>query len=884
MSLPLPNLDDRNFNQLVDEASTRIKQICPEWTDLTVHNPGMVLLDAFAYLTETLIYRLNRLPSKAYVAFLNLIDVQLQPPAAAAAVLLFKSAQPVKEAVEIPRGTRVASSRSGSGGEPVVFTVDQTVRIEAGQTSVTAVAYHSELVDAELIGRGTGLAGLKVKVKRPPIISASGLGQDLIVGVEAKPEELTERAPARRVGDTPFRIWRAVDTFVADGEDPFVFVVDRAAGLIKFAPAAQVLSSPDVPGGSAPVLQPVRALAGAPLEGREIRAWYRRGGGAGGNVARGALDTIKDPIPGASLTVTNPDPAQGGRDAEPLSNALVRGPVELHSLRRAVTARDFEGLALRGAAGVARARAFTQKALWEHAVPGTVDVVLVPDVPQTERGEYHEQLSRDMLAAHQSEPVRQDVSRLLDSRRPLGTSCLVRWARYKSVAVNVEIALHDADDQEAVRTRIDQKLHQALSPLSSSVGPGWTFGDPLLKSRVYDIVLSEPGVRYARNVSFSIDASPGAITCLDADRFQRQTWYAGSGGRLYRSTNDGDGWEMVRDFGADQPQLIAVNEEVAGTVAVAVKVANSTTFRVYLSRDCGESWLDRTHSMEDVTGLAWTSRDRTPLLLVSTRKGLFEISWRSDSGPLQILVYPTKPNLGFTALAAGFDARGTGIVAVSAESATEGVFLSTSWGKAGTFVHIGLTDSIKVLEIQRAGPTTNLWAGLAAPGDEEGRGCHRWEVREGTPSLVNQSWVPFIDGWKGGSVYGMAFIGSTAYAATHRRGVLTIDPGRDKPSWTAPGIDVGVPLRQVEVQVFKPVLALATGSVPGAAGGTPDGATLMAATEDGTYRKQTTKAGDRYVRVPTIDAEADMVTVPRDWLISSGDHKVTVVDHEGERD
>ena len=79
MPLQAPNLDDRNFDQLVDEAKERVKRSCPSWTDLTPGDPGVTLLEVFAFLTETMIYRLNRIPEKAYIEFLRLIGVKLQP-------------------------------------------------------------------------------------------------------------------------------------------------------------------------------------------------------------------------------------------------------------------------------------------------------------------------------------------------------------------------------------------------------------------------------------------------------------------------------------------------------------------------------------------------------------------------------------------------------------------------------------------------------------------------------------------------------------------------------------------------------------------------------------------------------------------------------------
>jgi len=103
MALPVPNLDDRTFAQLVEAARQRILLTCPEWTDLSVGDPGMVLLEAFAYLTETMIYRLNRLPEKSYIAFLRLLGVTLLPPAPAAVELLFSRPQPEDKPVLIPR-------------------------------------------------------------------------------------------------------------------------------------------------------------------------------------------------------------------------------------------------------------------------------------------------------------------------------------------------------------------------------------------------------------------------------------------------------------------------------------------------------------------------------------------------------------------------------------------------------------------------------------------------------------------------------------------------------------------------------------------------------------------------------------------------------------
>ena len=89
MTFPVPNLDDRTFVDLVLEARDRARNACPAWTDMSVNDPGMALIEVFAHLTEVMIYRLNRLPEKSYLTFLNLIGLSRRPPSAAWVELTF---------------------------------------------------------------------------------------------------------------------------------------------------------------------------------------------------------------------------------------------------------------------------------------------------------------------------------------------------------------------------------------------------------------------------------------------------------------------------------------------------------------------------------------------------------------------------------------------------------------------------------------------------------------------------------------------------------------------------------------------------------------------------------------------------------------------------
>ena len=77
MPLPAPNLDDRRFQDLVDDAKRLVQRRCPEWTDHNVSDPGVTLIETFAYMVDQVLYRLNRVPERSYVTFLELMGVEL---------------------------------------------------------------------------------------------------------------------------------------------------------------------------------------------------------------------------------------------------------------------------------------------------------------------------------------------------------------------------------------------------------------------------------------------------------------------------------------------------------------------------------------------------------------------------------------------------------------------------------------------------------------------------------------------------------------------------------------------------------------------------------------------------------------------------------------
>ena len=149
MSLPVPNLDDRSWKQIVDEATRLIPRYCPEWTNHNSSDPGVTLLELYAWMTEMVIYRLNKVPEKNFLTFLDLIGVRLKPPEPARVVLELTPSDGVEGELVVKKGTQVATLQAG-GGDPVTF---ETLRdltllpvhvVRAASSHRATVADHTE--------------------------------------------------------------------------------------------------------------------------------------------------------------------------------------------------------------------------------------------------------------------------------------------------------------------------------------------------------------------------------------------------------------------------------------------------------------------------------------------------------------------------------------------------------------------------------------------------------------------------------------------------------------------------------------------------------------------------------------------------------------------
>lgn len=607
MALPTPNLDDRRFQDIVDEAKRLIPTYCPEWTNHNLSDPGVALIELFAWMSEMILYRVNQVPDRFYTKFLELVGVELFPATPARTDLTFWLSAPVPEPVVVPARTQVGT---GPVEVPVVFETDEDLRIVQPEliallTSSGADRYldcwddlHYERAsvpvftsdpvrpgDAFYLGFAGSLAGnavrldvhasalgLGIEPANPPLRweiwegeawvparvhadTTGGLNRDgsvtLMVPTRHTPLTLAQKrawwlrgrmvapegnqapyraspgirdlsvvslggtvaghhsqqAPAeelgrsngvpgqvfvcrhhpvlpRRAGETVRVItsggstdWTEVTDFARSDADDRHFTWDSTSGEIRFGPRIRY------PDGSA------RQHGAVPSSGATVSlSGYRYGGGAMGNVGTGTLMVLRTTIPYVDR-VENLRSAAGGVDAEKVENAKLRGPVSLRTGQRAVTAVDFERLALDADPFVARARCLPPE---ERG--GPVRLLVVPRIERPP-----EEIELDDFAL--ADDLVERISAFLDERRMLGATVEIGTPYYQGVTVAALVKSQPARPADLVRQRALDALYRYINPMVGGAdGTGWAFDTDLSVASVFQLLASVDGVERVEEV------------------------------------------------------------------------------------------------------------------------------------------------------------------------------------------------------------------------------------------------------------------------------------------------------------------------------------------------------------------------------------------------
>jgi predicted phage baseplate assembly protein len=115
MPLTIPTLDDRRFQDLLDEALARIPVHNPEWLNYNKSDPGVTLIELFAFLTETLLYRSNRIPENNRRKFLTLLGIDLQAASSARGLVEFTNERGPLQTITLNDNLEVRAVPHGEG-------------------------------------------------------------------------------------------------------------------------------------------------------------------------------------------------------------------------------------------------------------------------------------------------------------------------------------------------------------------------------------------------------------------------------------------------------------------------------------------------------------------------------------------------------------------------------------------------------------------------------------------------------------------------------------------------------------------------------------------------------------------------------------------------
>jgi predicted phage baseplate assembly protein len=620
----LPVIDDRSYDSIVAEVRSRIPRYTPEWTNLNETDPGIIMIELFAWLTEMQIFRMAQIPELNYLKFLELMGIELETAKAATVQINFPMLPAFSKPFTIvPAKTQVSTEQPDEQGNIIFETDKAAIVIRAALADLLAddgfnfrgltndnldttvsfqpfgpaavrdnafmLGFNEELPEAtvllsvwvpvaradrvasqcyskveassstqlvweywngrewatltllkddtaaltrtgeiQLNGPATGKmvaesfgdvvvdrywirarivnAGydeapkiLAIRTNTVKVTQAETFEFETVGGSIGEIDQIVRlrNAPVipgtllLHVDEGPgYQPWQEVSDFFGSGGDDPHYVLNRATGEIRFGDGTH---------GRVPVANVnnranIRAVA------------YRVGGGKRGNAAAGKINKLMNTVAGVKAdAVTNFFAAAGGADEESLGSAKKRAPQALKSHDRAVTAEDYEELAIR-AANIARAKALP---LYHPdypgiEVPGVVSVIVVPDI--------------DGDAPVPSEGTVQAVCAYLNERRLLTSELYVLGPRYQTVKISAHLIAEETADLAEIKASALASLQLYFHPLHggetsdpaksvddpSRSGGGWPFGGDIYYSLLYRRLLFS-GVKRIVTLDIEVD-------------------------------------------------------------------------------------------------------------------------------------------------------------------------------------------------------------------------------------------------------------------------------------------------------------------------------------------------------------------------------------------
>lgn len=392
----------------------------PEWTSRNPNDPGVVMVELFAYLGDILSYYTDRVANEAFIAtasqrrsvldiarMLNYVPAGVQ---AATCELTFTAEDPGHAAaIEIPAGTLVATDTSLlSDGDPVYFTTDVAAEIAVGDSTVSVAATEGLPIDGEPVASSDGTVGQEYPLFERPVVEGS---VRVYVDTGGGEEEWTYYSSIIDASDDE----RAFTTRTDENDAVFVVFGDNANGLV-------------------------------PPVGASITADYAKGAGSRGNVGQGLVNTVVDPVSGlsASTPVTN-SAASGGLDAESTESIRTSAPRSIRTVDRAVTLTDYENLAYKASPNVAKVKALA-------AIYTSVVIYVATSNGADDIGTASATSAKDAVEAYFG-----------DGRKLIGVTVTTADPTYQGIDVEVSVNVDTNYDLSSVQQAVENSLRDLFA-------------------------------------------------------------------------------------------------------------------------------------------------------------------------------------------------------------------------------------------------------------------------------------------------------------------------------------------------------------------------------------------------------------------------------------
>ena len=478
----------RDYDSLLRSMRALTPSTLPEWEDFESEADfGNVLLQLFAHMGDILSYYQDRVVNESFLGtaqnrrsmihHLRLIGYQLATAAPASTNLTLTVPTSCNEIITIRRGDAFATKSEKdkpsvrfeyTSETPLSFDCSQLPVVNGRKVySATPVdtgpfggvpVEEGRLIQDEVVGISDGSPNQRFTLPHPRLILRSlGRGQtinrDIILRTELGSEP-----------NVSIEEWTLQDSlaFGREGQRDFVIEIDEQDRVtILFGD------------GDFGAIPPIGVV---------IKATYRVGGGLIGNVAANTIVTIADASALALLgaQVSNPKPATGGDDRESLDHAVQHAPGVFRSQKRAVTADDYETLAL-DFKGVGKVRA-------KHTNWNTVTLFVAPQGG----GQVSDVLRNNLLA-------------YFEDKRPISTVVEIEDVDYVEIFVTAVVGVRSAYAPEVVRGQVQTAGGNILA--FGNVD----FGQIMYLSKFYEAIEAIEGVEFANIIEFRRASGQDAV-------------------------------------------------------------------------------------------------------------------------------------------------------------------------------------------------------------------------------------------------------------------------------------------------------------------------------------------------------------------------------------